>query len=147
MSRLDDLLDIRQQYIRRLHLRERQRATEGYSVDPSVIIEIEDITAEIEKLDAEIARLRAARSRSSRPGEDAGPSWNRPIDRLRRVVRELAPPALATPALRRVQDAEDALAKHDAKELDKALGWLEPRITGLDEPIAAVRHEFDRPEV
>jgi hypothetical protein len=145
MSRLDDLLDIRQQYMRRLHLLEQQEAYEGSSVDPKVIMEIEDIRARIQNLDAEIARLRSARAEPPFGGRDASSAGS--IDRLRRTVRELAPPALLAPALRRVQDAEGALARHDKVELDKALGWLEQRIVGLPEPIAGVRRDFDSSEV
>jgi hypothetical protein len=57
MSRQDDIKELIIAYTRRKHELEMQRALAGYSVDPKISLEIEDIEAQIEQLLLELNDL------------------------------------------------------------------------------------------
>lgn len=57
MSRQTEIQTLIRQHNRRLQRLKEQRAVEGISVDPKIVIQIEDIEAELEQLRAELATL------------------------------------------------------------------------------------------
>jgi hypothetical protein len=60
MSRRDDLKSLIDKLQGRLQKRKEQKAVYGPSVDPQILLEIEDLEAEIEKLQTELAELAEA---------------------------------------------------------------------------------------
>ena len=59
MARKDDIKKLIENHYRRLQRLREQQALEGISVDPKIVIEIEDIQASIEELQTELKRVEA----------------------------------------------------------------------------------------
>jgi len=58
MSRQDDIKKLITTYNRRLQVLEEQRALQGISVDPKILMEIEDISVQISELETELAEIK-----------------------------------------------------------------------------------------
>jgi hypothetical protein len=67
MSRKDDIKKLILNHNRRLQILREQKAIEGRSVDPKILIEIEDIVAEIDSLQAELKEIDRVKSKRDQP--------------------------------------------------------------------------------
>lgn len=57
MSRQDDIKKLIRAHNRRMQVLKEQKAIQGVSVDPKIVIEMEDIEAEVEKLEADLKEI------------------------------------------------------------------------------------------
>ena len=82
MARQDDIKRLLSVNNRRLQLLKEQKATHGVSVQPQIIIEIENIEADIEELEAELKELKLTFERMEKrleTGAAAPPTINNRI--------------------------------------------------------------------
>lgn len=76
MARVDDLQTLIREHSRRLQKLKEQEARYGYSVDPHILLEIEDIEAKIQALQTELNQLSAGNAVPTAANERPSPVFD-----------------------------------------------------------------------
>lgn len=82
MSQRDDLEKLIKEHNRRLQKLKEQEARYGYSVDPGILLEIEDIEAKLEKLQAELKMLEDVTAPLTPASDPSSPAPVSPINTI-----------------------------------------------------------------